>query len=80
MVLSEGANFDFQYDCSIPYSFRDMTLFLIFSEIFKKNLDVKKVQNFEDINPVIGICEGTFRGLRIWPLNMIVQTLVVFEI
>ena len=53
---------------------------MIFSEVFKKNLDVKKFQNFEIINPVIGICESAFRGLQIWPLNMYVQILVVFKI
>ena len=60
-----------------------MTFFMIFSEMFKKNLDVKKFQNFEDTNPVVGICEGTLRRLRIWPLNSLNlagQILVVFEI
>ena len=74
------ASFAFQNDCSNPYSFRDMTFFMIFSEIFKKNFDVKKFQNFEVINPVSGMCEGTLRGLRIWPLNMAAQILVLFEI
>ena len=55
-----------------------MTFFMISSEIFKKNFDVKK--NYEEINPVIGICEGILRGLRIFPLNMVAQRLVVFEI
>ena len=27
--------------------------FMILSEIFKKNLDVKRFQNFEDVSPVI---------------------------
>ena len=53
-----------------PCSFRDMTFFMIFSEIFKKKLDIKKFQNFEDLSPVIGICEGTLMGLNILPLNM----------
>ena len=57
-----------------------MTIFMIFYEIFEKNLDVKKFQNLEDINPVIGICEGALRGLRIFPLIMAAQILVVFEI
>ena len=61
-------------------SFRDTTFFMTFSEIFKKNLDIKKFQNVEPLNPVIGICEGTLRGLRILPLNMVALVLVVFEI
>ena len=51
-----------------------------FSEFFKKYLDVKKYQNFEALNPFIGICEGNLRGLRMWPLNMAAQINVVFEI
>ena len=43
---------------------------MIFSEIFKKNLDVKKSQNVEDLNPVFRICGGTLREMRILPLNM----------
>ena len=57
-----------------------MTFFMIFSEIFKKKLDIEKFQNFEDLNPVIGICEGTLMGMQILPLNMSAQNLVVFEI
>ena len=53
---------------------------MTFSEIFKKNLDMKKFQNVEPLNPVIGICEGTLRGLRILPLNMVALVLVLFEI
>ena len=41
---------------------------------------MKKFQEFEDLNPVIGICEVTLRGLRILPLNMAAQVLVGFEI
>ena len=41
---------------------------------------VKKFKNFEDLNPVAGNCEGTLRGLRILPVNMAAQILVVFEI
>ena len=37
-------------------------------------------QKFEDLNAVIGICEGTLRGLRILPLNMAAQLLGGFEI
>ena len=57
-----------------------MTFFIIFSEIFKKKLNVKTFQNFEDLNPIIGICEGTLGGLRILPLNMAAQILVVSAI
>ena len=53
---------------------------MIFLRNFQKNLNVKKFQNFEDINPVFGNCEGTLRGLRILPLNMAAQIRVVFEI
>ena len=55
-----------------------MTFFMIFSEIKKKNLNVKRFQNFEDINPVIGIFEGTLRGSRILPLYRTAQNLAVF--
>ena len=68
-VLSGVANLASDYDCSNPCSFRDMTFFMILSE-FEKNLNVKKFQNFKDLNPVIGICEGTLRRLRILPSNM----------
>ena len=57
-----------------------MTFFRIFSELFKKKLDVKKFQNFEDLNTVIGICEGTLLRLLILPLNLSAQNLVVYEI
>ena len=79
-VLSGVAIFAPKYDCSNPCSFRDTTFFMIFSEIFKKNLDAKKFQNVDDLNPVIGIYEGTLMGLRILPLNMAGQIFVVFEI
>ena len=48
--------------------------------VFEKKLDVKKFQNFEILNPVIGICEGTLMGLQILPLKLSAQNLVVFEI
>ena len=51
-----------------------------FLQIFLKNLNVKKFQKFADFNPVIGICEGNLRELRILPLNMAAQIFVVFEI
>ena len=58
-----------------------MTFFMIFIEIFKKKkLDVKKFQNVENLNSVIGICEGTLMGLQILPLKMSAQNLAVFEI
>ena len=78
-VLSGVAVFASKYDCSNRCSFRDMRFFMIFSEIFKKKLDIEKFQNFEDLNPVIGICEGTLMGLLILPPNMSAQNLVVFE-
>ena len=34
----------------------------------------------QHLNPVIAICEGNFRGLRILPLNVAAQICVVFEI
>ena len=78
-LFSGVTNFAFIYDCSNPCSFRDTTFFLmIFSENFKHKY--VNFQNVEDLNPVIGICEGTLRGLRNLPLNMAAQVLVVFEI
>ena len=53
---------------------------MIFFRNFQIILDVKKFKTFEDLNPVVGNCEGTLRGLRILPLNMTAQILVVFEI
>ena len=53
---------------------------MIFSEIFKKKLIVEKLQNFEDINPVIGIFEGNLRRLRILLMNKTAQNLAVFQI
>ena len=44
------------------------------------NSDAKKIQKVDDLNPVIGICEVTLWGLRIFPLNMAAQIYVVFEI
>ena len=40
-VLSGVAIFASKNDCSNPCSFRDMTVFMIFSEFFKKKIDVK---------------------------------------
>ena len=79
-VLSGVLNLAFDFGCSSPCSFLYMTFFLDFFKIFQKNLNVKKFRNFEDINPVIGIFERTLRELRILPLNMAAQILVVFEI
>ena len=73
--LSGVANRACEYICSNPCSFGDMTFFRIFSKIFKKNLDVEKFKNLEDLNPVVGICEGTLRGLRNLPLNMLLKSL-----
>ena len=53
---------------------------MIFFEVFKKKLKVIKLQNFEDINPVIGIFEGTLWGLRVLPLNRTALNLAVFQI
>ena len=79
-MLSGVGNLASNFHFSNPCSFREMTVFLIFSKKFQKNLNVKIFQNFEDLNPLIGICEGTLRGLRILPLNMAAQIIVVFEI
>ena len=54
--------------------------FMIFLKKNFKNLILKSFQNVEDLNPVIGICEGTLRGLQILPLNSVAYILVVFEI
>ena len=54
--------------------------YLCFFRNFQINLEVKKFQNFEDLDLVVRNCEGTLRGLRILPLNMAAQILVVFEI
>ena len=54
--------------------------FLWFYPKFSKNLNFKKFQNFKDLNPVIGNCEGTLRGLQILTLSIAAQILVVFEI
>ena len=52
---------------------------IFFQKLLNKPV-VKKFQNFEDLDLVVGNCEGTLRGLRISPLNMAAQILVVFEI
>ena len=57
-----------------------MTSFMIFSEIFTENLNVKNFRKFEDFNPVIGIFEGTLRGLRSLPQIMAALIFVVSEI
>ena len=53
---------------------------MIFFQKFSNKPVVKKFRNFEDRNPVAGNSESTLRGLRILPLNMAAQILVVFEI
>ena len=53
---------------------------MIFFQKFLNKPVVKKFQNFEDLDLIVGNCEGTLRGLRISPLNMAAQILVVFEI
>ena len=52
---------------------------IFFQKLLNKPV-VKKFQNFEDLDLVVRNCEGTLRGLRILPLNMAAQILVVFEI
>ena len=52
---------------------------IFFQKLLNKPV-VKKFHNFEDLDLVVGNCEGTLRGLRISPLNMAAQILVVFEI
>ena len=54
--------------------------YLCFFRNFQINLEVKKFQNFEDLNPVAGNSESSLRGLRILPLNMAAQILEVFGI
>ena len=53
---------------------------MIFFQKFLNKPVVKKFQNFEDLDLVVGNCEATLRGLRISPLIMAAQILVVFEI
>ena len=55
-------------------------MFYDFLRNFQKKLHVEKFQKFEDLNPVIGICEGTLIGFRILSLNMNAQVPLVFEI
>ena len=43
-VHSGVANLESNYDCSNPFSFRDMAFFMIFSCFFFFNLDIKKVR------------------------------------
>ena len=40
---------------------REMMVFMIFFKKVFKNLDFEKFQN-EDLNLVVGYCEGTLRG------------------
>ena len=53
---------------------------MIFFQKFLNKPVVKKFQNSEDLDLVVGNCQGTLRGLRISPLIMAAQILVVFEI
>ena len=55
MVANLTSNSHFSNSCS----FRDMTFFMIF-----QNLDFKRFQNVEDLNPVVGFCEGTLRACK----------------
>ena len=48
-----------------------MPFFYDFFKIFK-NLDLKKLKNLKDLNPVVGNCGGLLS-------NMTAQILVVFE-
>ena len=66
-VLSGVSNFAANYDCSNLVVFEIWCFLWFFPKFSKKYLEVKKFQNFEDINHVIGICEAA-------------QILVVFEI
>ena len=58
MVANLASNSHF----SNPCSFRDMTFFYDFFQKNFRNLDFKKFQNVEDLNPVVGYFEGTLRG------------------
>ena len=76
VVLCQGTHrscdFFHKYDCSNPCNFRDMI------QKFPKNLGFNKFQNFEELNSVVGNCEGTLRGIL--PLNMTAEIVAVFEI
>ena len=60
---SEGtlriANLSFDFGCSNPCSFRDMTFFLDFFNFFKENLDIKIFTKLEIIISVKRLCQGT---------------------
>ena len=71
-VLSGVANLASKSHFSIPCSFRDLTFLCDFFENFQKNIDLKKIENFE-LNPVFAKCEGNLGNcescLRIKLLN-----------
>ena len=57
-VLSGGANLASKSHFSNPCSFRNLTFLFDFFENFQKNIDLKKIKNFEELNPVFANCEG----------------------
>ena len=66
-VLSKVVNLASKSHCSNPCSSR----YNVFYDL------KKKFQIVEDLNTVIGICEGTLRWLRILSLNMVAQIFLV---
>ena len=79
-VLSGVANLASKYDCSNPFSFRDMTFFVIFQNKISKKIKSIFLQNMKNRNPVVGRYQSIFRGLRTLPPIMTAQVAVDFEI
>ena len=61
-ILSGVANLAFDYGCSNPCSFRDMTFFWIFFQIFTENLDLKNFRKLEIIISVVRLYQVTLRS------------------
>ena len=51
-------------DCSNLFSFREIEFFMIFSFFCQENLDIKKLTEFQFLNPIVGCCQGIFRGCK----------------
>ena len=66
-------------DCSNPFIFREIAFFMIFSVVFSKNLDVKKINRTSISQSHSGLLLGYIQGLQIWSLSMAAQFLFGFR-
>ena len=77
--LSGVANIASKYDCSNPFTFRDLTFFLNFFQTFSENFDAKISTKIETATMYSGPVK-IFSGFANLASKVTAQLLLVFEI